>query len=110
MEYTHRKVLNLIGEAQDADKDQRSQAREARVFLDKKDGQWEQHVVERFRKNNMPRYTFDKCNPIVNQISGELKKADFDIKIKPAGSDATEDKAKVIDGMVRKHRKPIVIQ
>jgi hypothetical protein len=97
----HGVVLNLIEEAQGADKDEREMSRQARLFLDHPQGQWEPEIWSAYGKSKRPRYTLDKCNPIVNQIAGEIKKADFDIKVRPSGGDATKDNADLYDGMIR---------
>jgi len=97
----HSDVLMLIKDAQSVDTDEREQAREARHFLDKRDGQWEPEIWNRYGTHKRPRYTLDKCNPIVNQIVGELKKADFAIKISPANSYADDDSSDLIAGMIR---------
>jgi len=97
----HSDVLMLIKDAQSVDTDEREQAREARNFLDKRDGQWEPEIWRQFGTARRPRYTLDKCNPIVNQITGELKKADFAIKIDPANSYADDESAKLMSGMIR---------
>lgn len=95
----HKHCLALLEEAQDADKDNREAVREAHAFLNKRDGQWEPEVWS--KRRGQPRYTFDKCNPIVNQIAGAIKKADFDIKIRPAGGDASKETAELFDGIIR---------
>ena len=95
----HSKVLELYESAKDSDKDNLIRARECEDFLHKRDGQWEQHVYSNFSKK--PRYTLDLVNPIVDQIAGEVRKANFDIKVKPAGGEATDDAAKLLDGMIR---------
>lgn len=94
-----KEVLDELWKSQNADKDQRDNAREAFTFLEKKDGQWEPSIVNRMR--GRPRYTFDKCNPIVDQISGEIDQADFDIRVRPAGGEASKDVAMVYDGLIR---------
>jgi hypothetical protein len=48
-----------------------------------------------------PRYTFDQCNDIVDDISGEMERADFNSRTRPAGGDATTDLAKTYDGLLR---------
>lgn len=95
----HKKALEYLKLSQDADRDMRDAAREAHLFVDKRDGQWEPQVLQ--SNNNRPRYTFDMTGPIVDQVAGLIEMADFDIKIRPAGGDTTKDKAKTIDGMVR---------
>lgn len=92
-------VSSLLESAQDADTDNRENSRESHDFVDKRDGQWEPTVSANFK--DRPRYTLDKTNPIVNQISGRIKQADFGIKVKPAGGEATKDTAELLDGMIR---------
>ena len=93
------KVNQLLSEAQEADHDNRIHAREAHHFIDKRDGQWEPSIISKM--TGRPRYTFDMTGPVVDQISGEMEQADFDIRIRPGGGDATKDLALTYDGMIR---------
>ena len=86
--------------AQESDSDMRLIVKEVEVFLHKKDGQWEQSIINQ-RGSLRPRYTFDMCNPIVDQVSGPLQRSDFAIKVRPAGGDASKDVAKTYAGLVR---------
>lgn len=95
----HSKVQILLKQAQEADHDQRENSREAKYFLEARDGQWEPSVVQNML--GRPRYTFDMCNPVVDQVAGEIDSADFDIRVRPAGSDSSVELAKIYDGMVR---------
>ncbi len=109
----HDKVINLLQNSQDADEDMRQAARDAHLFTDKRDGQWEPYWWNEVGGTNgsegdasgifrqRPRYTFDMTTPIVNQVAGSLEKADFNIQVRPAGGDATKDVAKTIDGLIR---------
>jgi len=100
MDYTEYKTATkTLQQAQNADHDNREMVREADHFLNKRDGQWEPDIVTKL--NGRPRYTFDMCNPIVDQIAGEMESADFDIRVRPAGGDATKDLAKTYDGLIR---------
>jgi putative intracellular protease/amidase len=93
MDFTkHSEVLIGLKASQDSDSDIRSFVREAHHFVNKRDGQWEPSIVTKM--SNRPRYTFDKCNPIVDQIAGEIDQADFDIRVRPGGGDATKETAK----------------
>lgn len=92
-------VKSLLSDAQDADHDNRIRAREAHHFIDKRDGQWEPSIISNM--SNRPRYTFDMTGPVVDQIAGEMEQADFDIRIRPGGGDATKDLALTYDGMIR---------
>ena len=93
------KVLILFEAAKDVETDNREMSRDDNRFIDDPAGQWESDVFS--SADNKPRYTFDRTTPIVEQIAGEIEQADFDIRIKPAGGDATKDDAKLLDGMVR---------
>jgi len=99
-DYTdHSHVLEILTESQSADSDNRDNAREATLFISKRDGQWEPYWWDAC--DGKPRYTFDMTGPVVDQISGEMEQADFDISVKPAGGDTTKDDAKLFDGMIR---------
>ncbi len=94
----HQEVVTLFNEAQRVEIDNRARAADAHSFIDDPSGQWETNFTTDDKK---PRYTFDLTNPIVEQIAGEMEQADFDIRIKPAGGEATKDDAQLIDGMIR---------
>ena len=95
----HQSVLNLLSACQEADHDNREMSRESHLFLDKRDGQWEPYWWE--ANQNKPRYTFDNVNPIVDQVASEIEQADFDIRVSPAGGNATKDIASTYDGLIR---------
>jgi hypothetical protein len=96
---SHQSILNLLSSAQEADHDNREKAREAHLFVDKRDGQWEPY----WWTNNVgkPRYTFDMVNPIVDQVVAEIEQAAFDIKVSPMSGEASKETAIIIDGLVR---------
>ena len=96
----HADVLIKLQTAQGADHDNREMARESHDFIDEPDGQWEDNVLGG-HDSRKPRFTFDMTEPIINQISGELKKSDFDIQIRPAGGEASKDDAATLDGLIR---------
>lgn len=95
----HNEVLNLVKDAQSADSDNREKVREVQTFINKPDGQWEQHVTAAFK--GRPRYTFDLCNDIVDTTSGHMDQADFGITVRPAGGDATKELAATYNGLIR---------
>ncbi len=98
----HDKVLIMIKESQDASSDQRSAAREAKLFLSKRDGQWNPYAIDKM--NGRFRGTFDMCTPIVDQISGEIEQSDFSLNVSPSGGDSSMDVAKTYDGLIRNIR------
>ena len=95
----HKLVVELLSKAQEIESDNRAMGREADHFINKRDGQWEVSVWTTLE--NRPRYTFDQCNPILDQITGEIERADFDIDVLPAGGDATKLVARTYGGMIR---------
>lgn len=95
----HADVLQLLKDSQEADHDNREKVREANLFVDKRDGQWEPYYWN--QNSGKPRYTFDMSSPVVDQIAGEMEQADFNITVRPAGGDATKDLANVYDGLIR---------
>jgi hypothetical protein len=100
MDYSdHNAVVKTLERLQGDDHDQREEAIEVSHFLYKADGQWEPDVVQRM--GGRPRYTFDWCTDIVDDIAGEMEQADFAMRVKPAGGEATEDVADIYDGMLR---------
>lgn len=92
-------VSNLLSAAQEADKDLRDNAREAALFVDKRDGQWEPYWYD--ANTDRPRYTFDMVNPILDQVCSEIEQAAFDVSVSPAGGDSTKSIANTYDGIIR---------
>ena len=92
-------IKSQLKQSQEADSDNREMVSEIHNFLDKRDGQWEPNIISRM--GNRPRYTFDKCNPVVDGIAGEIEGSSFSIDVMPAGGDASKDIAKTYDGLIR---------
>lgn len=95
-------VLNMVREAQDAERDMRNAAREAKNFITKRDGQWQDTIIKKFDGNF--RGTFDMCTPIIDNIAGEIDQSDFTLRVSPAGGEASEQIAKTYDGIIRNIR------
>ena len=95
----HKKVMGKLEDAQAADHDLRHNAREAHLFIQKRDGQWDTDLQD--SQDKKPRYTFDMVSPIVDQVCSEIEQADFDIQVNPAGGNSTTQIANTYDGIVR---------
>lgn len=98
----HSTVLVMISEAQEAESDQREAVREAKLFITKRDGQWDPYAWTKM--DGRYRGTFDMCTPIVDQIAGEIDQSDFTIRVSPSGGESSEDTAKTLDGLIRNIR------
>jgi len=92
-------VIKRMRAAEGSQRDQTRQTKEAIDFCTKRNGQWETSIIQKFK--GRPRYTDDRVNPIVNQIVGEVMQAEFSMRVRPAGGEATKEKAKVLDGLIR---------
>lgn len=95
----HTTVIRCLESAQEPDQDNRNKVREAKLFLNKRNGQWEEGWWN--TSDGKPRYTFDKTSPIVEQICVHLEKQDFAINVHPADGETAEDDADLIAGIVR---------
>lgn len=98
----HDEVIAALTEAQDAEQDMRQQARDAKLFLTKRDGMWDPYAITKM--DGRFRGTFDLCTPIVDQISGEIEQSDFTLNVSPSGGEASEDTAKTLNGLIRNIR------
>ena len=100
IDYTsHSTILITLQKAQDAETDNREMVREAHHFLDKRDGQWEPESSSKM--SGRLRLTLDKCNPIIDDIAGEMEQSDFGLRVRPSGGASTVDIAKTYDGLIR---------
>jgi hypothetical protein len=95
----HDYVMGLVRAAQEADDDLRQEARDAHLFINKKDGQWEPYWWNQCK--GKPRMTFDMTSPVVDQIAGEMERADFGITVDPLSGGADKESAKILNGLVR---------
>ena len=97
----HEYVAGLLASSQEADQDLRDNAREAALFVDKRDGQWEPYWYNNAAESKSPRYSFDMVNPIIDQVCSEIDQASFDVSVSPAGGNSTKDIANTYSGIVR---------
>jgi len=95
----HDNMLAGLKESFDLDHENRERVREARLFVSKRDGQWQPELIKAF--DDAPRYTFDMTSPQIDQVAGALEKADFVIDIEPAGAGSTKETAEAYDGLIR---------
>jgi len=98
----HNSVLLMTKRAQEAESDQRDHARDAKLFLTKRNGQWDPRSFQKM--DGRFRGTFDMCTPIVDQISGEIDQSDFTLRVSPSGGGSSKETAKTMDGIIRNIR------
>lgn len=96
---SHSWMLECLKKAQEADTDNREKAREAAIFVNERDGQWEPNWQEACK--GQPQYTFDLTNPMLDQITNSIAQNDYSIKVLPSGGKASKEAATLYDGLVR---------
>lgn len=82
----------------ESESDMRDRVREAHLFVDERSGQWEDYWYQ--ANKDKPRYTFDKTSPLINNIAGAIKRAEFGINLDPTNA-ASKDDAEKMAGIVR---------
>lgn len=95
----HESVLTDLQSWQRDEEDTREDVRESFHFLDDKNGQWEKSVWD--RKKNSPRYTFDKCNHVVDLICGPIEESSFSIKTSPANLNGDAQFCEKLNDIIR---------
>jgi len=90
-------MIKALDESQECDADNREKSQEQDDFVNKPDGQWEPGILEKFE--GKPRYTFDECTPIIDQIVNDLFQYDFSATVRPS-SNGTKEVAKVYKGIM----------
>lgn len=79
--------------------DYRELSRQDDHFCLDKDGQWQDSVVNAM--GNRPRFTFDKVNPLIEDMMSEVEGMDFGIRVRPSGGGATKELAETYSGIIR---------
>ena len=92
-------IVTELEDTQRGDHDKRENARECESFCEKKDGQWEQRIWDKFK--GRPRYTFDKVNHIVDLICSSIESKSFGIKLSPASAKTPSSLADAVSGIIR---------
>lgn len=64
------------------------------------DDQWD-YYSKQMRGLWRPALTFNRLNGVIKQIIGDYRQNKLAIKVRPAGDDASEEKAEIIAGLIR---------
>lgn len=94
-----KQCLERFAKTQGENYDYRELSREDDRFCLEKDGQWEDNVIRNM--GGRPRYTFDKTNPVIEDIMSEVEGMDFGARVRPAGGGATKELAETYAGVIR---------
>lgn len=91
--------LARFTKAQNDNHDYRELSREDDHFCLDKDGMWQDSVAAKM--GNRPRFTFDKTNPLIEDIMAEVEGMDFGARVRPAGGGASKETAEAMAGIIR---------
>jgi hypothetical protein len=94
-----KQCLSRFEKAQNDSYDYRELSREDDRFCLEKEGQWEDRVIRNM--GGRPRYTFDKTNPLIEDIMAEIEGMDFGARVRPTGGGATKELAETYGGIIR---------
>ncbi|PHS60767.1 MAG: hypothetical protein COB12_12710 [Flavobacterium sp.] len=95
----HQTALKRFQRVEDKERSQRSLAIEDLRFAQTEDGQWEDDAKD--KRRGRPRYTINRVAGAVDQLIGDQRQNRTAIKIRPVRGGATEDVAKVMEGLIR---------
>jgi hypothetical protein len=99
MKDIHKTALTRFQRIQDKERSQRDQALEDIRFAQTEGGQWDEDSRE--RRVNRPMFTINRVAGAVDQLNGDQRQNRVSIKIRPVSGGATEDVAKVFEGLIR---------
>lgn len=99
LEKVHKRALDRFAVIQTREKDQRALAVEDAKFINVEDGQWDDDAKS--KRKNRPRYTIDRTSPAIEQLVGDQRQNRTSIKIDPVSSDADDDGAQLLGGLIR---------
>lgn len=91
--------LARFQKSQNDNHDYRELSREDDHFCLDKDGMWQDNVVRNM--GNRPRFTFDKTNPLIEDIMAEVEGMDFGARVRATGGGATKELAETYGGLIR---------
>jgi len=98
-EKLHALAIKRFERVEKKERDQRKLAVEDIKFAQTEDGQWDEGAKE--KRANRPRFTINRVAGAIDQLIGDQRQNRTDIKVRPVSGGATEDTAKVMEGLIR---------
>ena len=81
------------------EKDQRALAVEDAKFAHTPDGQWDENAIA--KRKDRPRYTINRVAGAIDQLVGDRRQNQTDIKVRPVSGGADVALAKIYNGLIR---------
>lgn len=95
----HEQALKRFDRVQNKEKNQRALAVEDARFAQTEDGQWDEDAIR--KRAGRPRYTINRVAGAIDQLVGDQRQNSISIKVDAVGRGATENVAKVFEGLIR---------
>jgi IS5 family transposase len=95
----HKTALGRYQRIEDKERSQRDEALEDIRFAQTEGGQWDSDARE--KRQGRPMYTINRVAGAIDQLNGDQRQNRTSIKIRPVSGGATEDVAKVMEGLIR---------
>ena len=95
----HQTALKRFQRVEDKERSQRRLAIEDIRFAQTEDGQWDDDATR--KRAGRPRYTINRVAGAVDQLIGDQRQNRTAIKVRPVRGGATEEVAKVFEGLIR---------
>jgi hypothetical protein len=99
LQEVHKEALKRFEEIQSAEDEQRKLAVEDMRFANSESGQWDDDAIS--KRQDRPRYTINKIAGAIDQLVGDQRQGRTDIKVRPVSGGASEDKANILNGLIR---------
>ncbi len=116
MKAIHAEAMKRFGVVFDKERHEREAAIEDMIFANQSNGHYQQRFNSRLRSDqdnndqggsefgnsgNRPKFQINRIAPAIDQLVGDQRQNRTEIKIRPVGGGATEDIAKIYNGIIR---------
>tara|TARA_R110000782_G_C14819187_1_gene413724 strand:- start:4226 stop:6382 length:2157 start_codon:yes stop_codon:yes gene_type:complete len=95
----HREGVERFETIMSRERDQRALAVEDAKFAHTPDGQWDENSIE--KRKDRPRFTINRVAGAIDQLVGDRRQSQTNIKVRPIGGGADMQLAKIYNGLIR---------
>ena len=95
----HKEAIKRFETIMSRERDQRALAVEDAKFAHTTDGQWDENAIS--KRQDRPRYTINRVAGAIDQLVGDRRQNQTDIKVRPVGGGADVELAKIYNGLIR---------
>tara|TARA_R110000850_G_scaffold245205_2_gene370038 strand:+ start:970 stop:3087 length:2118 start_codon:yes stop_codon:yes gene_type:complete len=95
----HKEAIKRFETIMSRERDQRALAVEDAKFAHTPNGQWDESAIT--KRQDRPRYTINRVAGAIDQLVGDRRQNQTDIKVRPIGGGADVELAKIYNGLIR---------